>query len=908
MLQKSQKQLKLTILILLIVAIIAGGTIWFVSSREKGYGDKEQQVQQDFSAKRLIVTVEGEIGDTYNAKSASKSYSGKYVLTYDTIEETENAYRLFKENSKVQNIEIDKNAKIQDTVNPLSIKFDIAGTEIESWGIHTMGLNETQTKIDSNTEKEDVVVAVIDSGFDLSNSTLTEQNLNTRIDSRYINIVTNTKDISDNHKEKNSQTNENVLVGHGTHTGGIILDGTPKNVKILPIKAEDDDGNLGLVYICDGIKYAIDQNVDVINLSLGWEKSASGSSPIETEIGNLIQEAVNKGIVVVAAVGNGDENGTRVNGDNLYPASYTDVIGVGALNSNLITVENNSILLSSYLAAYNSGDSNLAYTSFSNFGQSVDFSAPGQHILSLVPTGAAMEEFPIVSGTSHASPHIAAAVATVKSYDKTFTTAQVYKILQEYSLDLGTQNRDVDYGEGMPCFKNYEECDCNCDNCSKIYCFGCSCTTCKFHEQPVKALSGIEITTAPTKLTYEEGEKFDKTGMVVTANYSDSTSAIVTDYTYTPNGALAKTDTKIVVSYTEGAITKTAEVAITVNERQVIPEKTLSGIKITTAPTKLTYEEGEKFDKTGMVVTANYSDSTSAIVTDYTYTPNGALAKTDTKIVVSYTEGEITKTAEVAITVKEQQIIPEKTLSNIEITTAPTKLTYEEGEKFDKTGMVVTANYSDSSKAPVTNYTYTPNGVLTKTDTKIVVSYTEGEVTKTAEVTITVKEKQVVQEKKVTRIEVTTNPTKTIYTEGEKFDKTGIAVVAVYSDGSRKQIENFNCFPTSALTTNNDQITITYTENGATVTTKIQIEVKAKTNNSGNNHNNNSNNNNNNNGNNNIVKIDQSNQIIITNTVDNTTKGSKIANTGIESIIIPGVIITVIGIGAFIGYKRYNDI
>ena len=612
-----------------------------------------------------------------------------------------------------------------------------------------------------------------------------------------------------------------MLVGHGTHTGGIILDGTPKNVKILPIKAEDDDGNLGLVYICDGIKYAIDQNVDVINLSLGWEKSASGSSPIETEIGNLIQEAVNKGIVVVAAVGNGDENGTRVNGDNLYPASYTDVIGVGALNSNLITVENNSILLSSYLAAYNSGDSNLAYTSFSNFGQSVDFSAPGQHILSLVPTGAAMEEFPIVSGTSHASPHIAAAVATVKSYDKTFTTAQVYKILQEYSLDLGTQNRDDDYGEGMPCFKNYEECDCNCEDCAKIYCFGCSCTTCKFHEQPVKALSGIEITTAPTKLTYEEGEKFDKTGMVVTANYSDSTSAPVTDYTYTPNGALAKTDTKIVVSYTEGEITKTAEVAITVNE---------------------------------------------------------------------------------------QQVIPEKTLSSIEITTAPTKLTYEEGEKFDKTGMVVTENYSDSSKAPVTNYTYTPNGVLTKTDTKIVVSYTEGEVTKTAEVTITVKEKQVVQEKKVTRIEVTTNPTKTIYTEGEKFDKTGIAVVAVYSDGSRKQIENFNCFPTSALTTNNDQITITYTENGATVTTKIQIEVKAKTNNSGNNHNNNSNNNNNNNGNNNIVKIDQSNQIIITNTVDNTTKGSKIANTGIESIIIPGVIITVIGIGAFIGYKRYNDI
>ncbi len=78
---------------------------------------------------------------------------------------------------------------------------------------------------------------------------------------------------------------------------------------------------------------------------------------------------------------------------------------------------------------------------------------------------------------------------------------------------------------------------------------------------------------------------------------------------------------------------------------------TLTNIKVTKAPRKTTYTEGEKFDKTGMVVTAEYSDGTSKEITNYTYTPNGALKVTDKKIIISYTESEVTKTVEQDITV-----------------------------------------------------------------------------------------------------------------------------------------------------------------------------------------------------------------------------------------------------------------
>lgn len=80
-----------------------------------------------------------------------------------------------------------------------------------------------------------------------------------------------------------------------------------------------------------------------------------------------------------------------------------------------------------------------------------------------------------------------------------------------------------------------------------------------------------------------------------------------------------------------------------------------------------------------------------------------------------------------------------KRLAAIAVTNGPAKTVYTEGESFDSTGMTVTANYKDGSKIPVTGYTVTPSGALTVNDSSVTVTYTEGGITRTAVLEITVK-------------------------------------------------------------------------------------------------------------------------------------------------------------------------
>ena len=98
-------------------------------------------------------------------------------------------------------------------------------------------------------------------------------------------------------------------------------------------------------------------------------------------------------------------------------------------------------------------------------------------------------------------------------------------------------------------------------------------------------LESIEITTPPTKTDYEEGELFDNTGMVITARYSDGSSKVVTNYTYTPQTALKDTDTLITIVYTENGISKEVSQKIKVKEK-----------KDTTTATRKLPQTGEKME------------------------------------------------------------------------------------------------------------------------------------------------------------------------------------------------------------------------------------------------------------------------------------------------------------------------
>lgn len=253
---------------------------------------------------------------------------------------------------------------------------------------------------------------------------------------------------------------------------------------------------------------------------------------------------------------------------------------------------------------------------------------------------------------------------------------------------------------------------------------------------PPVRLTRISVETPPYKTTYEEGETLDLTGMVVYAYYSDGTSDDVTaDIVTDPvEGAeLYRGTNSVDISYTDGEKTKSTKQPITV-EIEVV----LESIAVTTPPTKVAYYVGDTLDLTGMVVTATYSDGTTAVVTNgCVFDPaNGTVLQLgQNSVSISYTENGVTKTTSQSISVEEV------VLEYIAVTTIPSKIAYREGERLTLTGMVVTATYSDGSTRDVTSLITTNPAEGTRVYiglTSFTISYTEDGVTKTTSQSISV--------------------------------------------------------------------------------------------------------------------------------------------------------------------------
>lgn len=255
----------------------------------------------------------------------------------------------------------------------------------------------------------------------------------------------------------------------------------------------------------------------------------------------------------------------------------------------------------------------------------------------------------------------------------------------------------------------------------------------------------IHITTPANKTTYNLGETLDLTGLVVTATYSDGSKKVVTDYTVNPaeGFTFTRAGTQTVsITYIEGIYRVSASYYTTGVDNT--PVKTLDSIAITTPPTKTQYTVGECFLTSGMKVTATYADGSREELESGYKTSLAAgtqLQETgDHAITVSYTLNGVTKTDSFTIAVEEAQK-PQALLSSIAVTTLPKKTEYVTGQSFDGAGMVVTATYSDGSKAAVTGYTVTPNPVTGNGNTSLTVRYTENGITKTASFSVKVKKK-----------------------------------------------------------------------------------------------------------------------------------------------------------------------
>ena len=216
--------------------------------------------------------------------------------------------------------------------------------------------------------------------------------------------------------------------GHGTHVAGIIADGTSRHIKILPVKVLSKEGKGGFVEVINGIYYAIEQGADVINLSLAINLDDYGNYWADAAVAKeeaALKKAEECDCLCVAAAGNDSRNLDIL---KVYPAISEHTITVSSVNSNLTRAAS------------------------SNYGESVDFAAPGDLISSASAEG--KDRYCIKSGTSMAAPHISAACAMLRLYNRTATTAEIKELLLKCTVDIGDPGKDKKYGNGLVTFKD----------------------------------------------------------------------------------------------------------------------------------------------------------------------------------------------------------------------------------------------------------------------------------------------------------------------------------------------------------------------------------------------------------------------------------------------------------------------
>ncbi len=203
---------------------------------------------------------------------------------------------------------------------------------------------------------------------------------------------------------------------HGTHVSGIIaadrknnlgIKGIADNVLIMPVRAVPN-GDERDKDIANAIRYAVDNGAKVINMSFG-----KSFSPEKSYVDEAVRYAEKKGVVLIHAAGNENEDTDKEN--NFPTRKYLD----GKEAKNWLEI-----------GASSWGSDDKFVASFSNYGKkSVDVFAPGVEIYSTTPGNSYKNE----SGTSMASPTVAGVAALLFSYFPDLTTPQVIDILKKSS-------------------------------------------------------------------------------------------------------------------------------------------------------------------------------------------------------------------------------------------------------------------------------------------------------------------------------------------------------------------------------------------------------------------------------------------------------------------------------------------
>ena len=305
-----------------------------------------------------------------------------------------------------------------------------------------------------------------------------------------------------------------------------------------------------------------------------------------------------------------------------------------------------------------------------------------------------------------------------------------------------------------------------------------------------------------SKTEYMIGEELDLTGLEVTAHYSDGTSkpVAVGDCEVTGFDSSTAGEKTIAITY-EG---KTETFIVTVKES--VPAVTVDSISVT-GPTRKEYDIGEELDLTGLEVIAHYSDGTSkpVAISDCKVTGFDSLKAGIKTVTVTYQDKSDTF---------EVEVIAPPVLEAITLR-GPIKTEYGIGEKLDLTGLVVTARYSDGHEVIITEGFEVTGFDSEKIGKKeVIVSY----LGKTAvfEVNIT----------KATMTSITAEGlSKTEYFIGEDLVLDGLVITVHYSDGTSREIRDYEVSGFDSATAGTKIVTISYQG----MSTTLEIVVKDNT-------------------------------------------------------------------------------
>ena len=246
----------------------------------------------------------------------------------------------------------------------LPSQYDYINAEF-AWGLNTFG--------------NEVNVAVIDTGCNVY------EDFGDNLKGGY-----NYVDAKDDFSDEN---------GHGTHVCGIIgaalnktITGISPKVNLYALKCVKDGSGTTTTMLTNAIYDAVNKyNCKVISMSLGFDNYS--------DIQKAVEYAYNKGVIFVAAVGNYGNSSDAAKATTLYyPSAYDEVIGVGCCSINSTTGE-------------------FSRTYFSQKNSAAMVMAPGTSVRSTYKNGS----YAYLSGTSQATPMVAASAAILLSIDPDMT-------------------------------------------------------------------------------------------------------------------------------------------------------------------------------------------------------------------------------------------------------------------------------------------------------------------------------------------------------------------------------------------------------------------------------------------------------------------------------------------------------